>query len=105
MAWKKTCNEVGGRGGSKLQALLLGRDNYDRSQQLRQEAQTQLNRGDVYTGNNAINEAAALEQTDELLNPAAQEFNKFVAAVPPAGREGPSVIYHLKTRPEWAREM
>ncbi|HSI32636.1 MAG TPA: DUF4139 domain-containing protein [Tepidisphaeraceae bacterium] len=95
---------VGGRGGKGAQqgagqSLTLGRENYDRSQQLRQEGQVQLNRGDLYTGNTAINEAAALEQTEELLNPALMDFNKAMSPhLVAAGREGPSVIYHLKTR-------
>ncbi len=90
----------GGGGGSAAGrgTLTLGRDNYDQSQKLRGEAQSQFNSGNISVGNNAINEAAALEQTEELLNPTVGDFNKQLAAAPPSVREGPSVIYHLKSK-------
>lgn len=79
-------------------SLTLGRANYDQSQKLRQQAQTELNGNNSYVGGTIINEAAALEQTEELLNPVAVDFNNKLAALPPGPRDGPSVIYHLKSK-------
>jgi hypothetical protein len=79
-------------------SLTLGRANYDQSQKLRAQAQTELNGNNSYVGGTIINEAAALEQTEELLNPVAVDFNNKLAAIPPGPRDGPSVIYHLKSK-------
>ncbi|MDB5323274.1 MAG: hypothetical protein JWN40_4905 [Phycisphaerales bacterium] len=79
-------------------SLTLGRANYDQSQQLRAQAQRELNGNNSYVGGTIINEAAALEQTEELLNPVALDFNNKLAAIPPGPRDGPSVIYHLKSK-------
>jgi hypothetical protein len=89
---------VGGGGGAGPSSLTLGRANYDQSQRLRQEAQVQLNGNNSYIGGTIINEAAALEQTEELLNPVAIDFNNKLQAIPPGPRDGPSVIYHLKSK-------
>jgi hypothetical protein len=89
---------VGGGGGAGPSNLTLGRANYDQSQKLRAEAQNQLNGNNSYVGGTIINEAAALEQTEELLNPAAIDFNDKLRSIPPGPREGPSVIYHLKSK-------
>ncbi len=79
--------------------LTLGRANYDQSQKLRQQAQVELNGNNSYVGGSIINEAAALEQTDELLNPTAVDFNDTNKhGIPNAAREGPSVVYHLKSK-------
>lgn len=80
--------------------LTLGRANYDQSQKLRQQAQVELNGNNSYVGGSIINEAAALEQTDELLNPTAVDFNNDANkhGIPNAAREGPSVVYHLKSK-------
>jgi hypothetical protein len=89
----------GGGGGAPGQSpLTLGRANYDQSQQLRAQAQKELNGNNSYVGGTIINEAAALEQTEELLNPVAVDFNNKLAAIPPGPRDGPSVIYHLKSK-------
>jgi hypothetical protein len=88
----------GGGGGAGPSSLTLGRANYDQSQKLRAEAQNQLNGNNAYVGGTIINEAAALEQTEELLNPAAIDFNDKLRSIPPGPREGPSVIYHLKSK-------
>jgi hypothetical protein len=90
----------GGAAAPQGAGLTLGRANYDQSQKLRQQAQTELNTGNLAIGNNTINEAAALEQTDELLNPVSVDFNdnKFLRANAPSPREGPSVVYHLKSK-------
>ena len=94
----KRAGGVGG-GGPAPSNLTLGRANYDQSQKLRQEAQLQLNGNNSYVGGTIINEAAALEQTDELLNPAAVDLNDNTKrGIPPGQREGPSVIYHLKSK-------
>jgi len=71
--------------------LTLGRANYDQSQKLRQQAQVELNGNNSYVGGTIINEAAALEQTDELLNPAAGDFNNDVNKTnPPAPAKAPA---------------
>lgn len=89
---------IGGR-GKPVPTAVLGRANYDQSQKLRQEAQFNLNGGNLSFGNTAINEAAALEQTDELLNPMANDVNRLVQGGAPVNpREGPSVTYHLKSK-------
>jgi uncharacterized protein (TIGR02231 family) len=88
----------GGGGANGPGSLTLGRANYDQSQQLRAQAQKELNGNNSYVGGTIINEAAALEQTEELLNPVAVDFNNKLAAIPPGPRDGPSVIYHLKSK-------
>jgi hypothetical protein len=94
-----TINKRAGTNNGPAANLTLGRENYDQSQKLRQQAQVELNGNNSYVGGTIINEAAALEQTDELLNPTAVDFtdnNKH--GIPNAAREGPSVVYHLKSK-------
>ena len=72
------------------------------AQQMRRQSQQGFNGGSYALGNTIINSAAALEQTDELLNPAISgklslgTTAGFAAVDPAARREGPSVTYHLK---------
>lgn len=70
----------------------LGTDNYLYSQTLRRQAQTELNANRGAAGWQFNNDAAALEQTAELL----QKDDERAAPVGP--REGQSVTYHLKSR-------
>lgn len=69
------------------------RDNLAMGQQLRRQAQAELNRNSTIVGNLYNNDAAAAEQTVELLQ--ADELVQGKASVQ---REGPSVSYHLKSR-------
>ena len=64
------------------------RDNIFSSQQLRKQAQVELNSNRGEAGWQFNNDAAALEQTNELLAGDVQPGDKH--------REGPSVTYHLK---------
>src|SRR5262249_10941495 len=76
----------------------------DQSRELRQKAQVERFGNRVEAGKNFINEAAALEQTDELL---AKNDEKLVDPMPflpqtlaaaTTTHEGPSVTYHLRSR-------
>ncbi|HEX8915163.1 MAG TPA: mucoidy inhibitor MuiA family protein [Humisphaera sp.] len=67
------------------------RDNIQMGQVLRKQAQIALNGNSTVVGNAFNNDAAALEQTAELLQ--SDEAEK--AFVP---KEGPSVTYHLKSK-------
>lgn len=67
------------------------RDNESNSRKLRQQAQVELNANGTITGWQLNNDAAALEQTNQLL---AVDDRQEGAKV----REGPSVTYHLKAR-------
>jgi uncharacterized protein (TIGR02231 family) len=96
---------IGGRGpaGQKAGSFAstqptLGRANYDQAQVLRRQAQQEFIGNNAQMGFNTVNEAAALEQTDELLNPTAVDFNDKLRAAPPGPRDGPSVTYHLKSK-------
>jgi Domain of unknown function (DUF4139) len=76
----------------------------DQSRELRQKAQQELLGNRTETGKAFINEAAALEQTDELLarkDDNADHEDAQVADSAPAAtaaHEGPSVTYHLRSR-------
>jgi hypothetical protein len=102
---------MGGRGMANMMSGPQGGVNRfpeqgfrDKSRDLRQKAQIELlgNRND--TGKAFINEAAALEQADELLarkDDAADNEDAQAPAAPPAAtaaHEGPSVTYHLRSR-------
>lgn len=67
--------------------------NVGQAKQMRAEAQRELNRRNLDVGAFGLNEAAALEQTNELL---AREEDLREARS--AAMEGPSVTYRLKTR-------
>ena len=79
--------------------LLLGAQNREQSQALRQQAQQQIIGNKIEEGGAIINEAAALEQTEELL---AAQKDEPVAGEPLApvvvSHEGPSVTYHLRSK-------
>jgi uncharacterized protein (TIGR02231 family) len=66
------------------------RDNVYNSQQLRKQAQHELITNNGTVGWQLNNDAAALEQTNELLAVEVQKGEKV--------REGPSVTYHLKSK-------
>jgi hypothetical protein len=94
---------MAGMGGMDL-ALKSSQMIRDQSRELRQKAQQELIGNRVETGKAFINEAAALEQADELL---AKKDEKEGAAEPDkpnaapgttATLEGPSVTYHLRAR-------
>ncbi len=76
----------------------------DQSRALRKKAQNELMGNRVEEGKNFINEAAALEQADELLAAKDDKSEKEEKAGAPADsaatttREGPSVTYHLRAR-------
>ena len=76
----------------------LGRDNYDYRQTLRRQAQVELNRNKSSAGWWLNNDAAALEQTAELLTK--EEDVDAGNGFGPGGipREGPSVTYRLKSK-------
>jgi hypothetical protein len=88
---------TGGKAAATTQPM-LGRGNFDYSQNLRRQAQKEFVDNQSAMGLNTINQAAAIEQTDELLNPASGEFNEAFKAMPAGAREGPSVTYHLKSK-------
>jgi uncharacterized protein (TIGR02231 family) len=89
---------MGGMGGGQ------GRMFRDQSRELRQKAQAELLGNRVEAGKNFINEAAALEQADELLakkddgpeNQKPEQPEALAAAT--TTHEGPSVTYHLRSR-------
>jgi uncharacterized protein (TIGR02231 family) len=98
---------MGGMGGSMGMMATGGRATQmfrDQSRELRQKAQAELLGNRVEAGKNFINEAAALEQTDELLarkdekaeNQAPEKPQVLAAAT--TSHEGPSVTYHLRSR-------
>jgi hypothetical protein len=76
----------------------------DQSRELRQKAQQELLGNRTEAGKAFINEAAALEQTDELLARKDDNADKEEAqmrdapASATAAHEGPSVTYHLRSR-------
>src|SRR5262249_34575543 len=76
----------------------------DQSRELRQKAQAELLGNRVEAGKNFINEAAALEQADELLAKKDDQSENQkptqpeVIAAATATNEGPSVTYHLRSR-------
>ena len=76
----------------------------DQSRELRQKAQQELLGNRTEAGKAFINEAAALEQTDELLARKDDNADKEEAQMPDApaaataAHEGPSVTYHLRSR-------
>lgn len=85
----------GGRGGP---ALTLGADNRAQSQQLRQEAQRDLNfNNDLRGANGRFNTAAALEQTEDLFG-VDRDNLKLARGGDGQQREGPSVTYHLSSK-------
>jgi len=94
----------GGRaGGMGGMASMNGQFFRDQSRELRQKAQTELIGNRVEAGKNFINEAAALEQADELLARKDGKAEDAEQASTPADsatttREGPSVTYHLRAR-------
>jgi hypothetical protein len=97
----------GGMGGSMGMMSMGRRDGQmfrDQSRGLRQRAQAELLGNRVEAGKNFINEAAALEQADELLakkdekgeNQEPDRAGMLAAAT--TTHEGPSVTYHLRSR-------
>jgi len=80
--------------GAREESERLLRDNLsgnkEKSSELRQQAQTEFNRRKDSAGGIYVNEAAAIEQTAQLLDTD--------DAQSPATREGPTVTYHLKNR-------
>jgi uncharacterized protein (TIGR02231 family) len=80
---------------SKAQAPLVGAGAYSRISELRQQVQRSSLLNDYDAVNRGSNEAAAVCQTDELLNSARLAGGVVAAA---AQCEGPSVTYHLKTK-------
>jgi uncharacterized protein (TIGR02231 family) len=102
---------MGGRGMANMMSGPQGGVNRfpaqglrDQSRELRQKAQIELLGNRNETGKAFINEAAALEQADELLarkDDAADNEDAQAPAAPPAAtaaHEGPSVTYHLRSR-------
>jgi hypothetical protein len=98
---------MGGMGGSMGMTATGGRATQmfrDQSRELRLKAQAELLGNRVEAGKNFINEAAALEQSDELLarkdekaeNQAPEKPQALAAAT--TSHEGPSVTYHLRSR-------
>jgi hypothetical protein len=86
----------GGGGGAAGPAIRseVARDNYVKARQLRAQAQMDLNRNKTESGWAGNNEAAALEQTSELLAADEAQLKRDVGAV----AEGPSVTYHLPAK-------
>ena len=80
------------------QLPMLGKENRDRVQQLRQQGQQSAVANDFVQSRLRYNEAAALCQTDELLGPPTTAGAGGIAAEAFASREGPSVTYHLKSK-------
>jgi hypothetical protein len=96
---------MGGAGGMGLGGLVLNSTQFrDQSRDLRRKAQKELISNNFAVGGTYINEAAALEQTDELLaRKDDREEKRARQGVPvdePAivTHEGPSVTYHLRAR-------
>jgi uncharacterized protein (TIGR02231 family) len=76
-------------------ALVLGTQNFELSRALRIKAQKELLGNNTVVGGAYINEAAALEQTQELL---AKKDDDDASKGVAIAREGPSVTYHLRTK-------
>jgi Domain of unknown function (DUF4139)/N-terminal domain of unknown function (DUF4140) len=99
---------MGGMGGSMGMMSAGGRVGQlfrDQSRELRQKAQVELLGNRVEAGKNFINEAAALEQADELLAKKDdskvenhEEERAAMLAAATTTHEGPSVTYHLRSR-------
>jgi hypothetical protein len=94
---------MGGMGGA-MESKQMSNLFRDQSQALRKKAQEELIGQRAEAGKQFINEAAAFEQTEELLarkddqadaEPAEQRRDVAGAVV---AREGPSVTYHLRSR-------
>ncbi len=90
-----TTSTAGDRTKAPAQVPLVGAGAYERISQIRQEVQKRSLANDYDGVNRGSNEAAALCQTDELLN-GARIAGVVVEAA--AQCEGPSVTYHLKTK-------
>ncbi len=103
--------KIGGRGWANMMSGPQGGVNRspaqglrDQSRELRQKAQIELLGNRNETGKAFINEAAALEQADELLARKDDAADKEEAQMPDAtaaataAHEGPSVTYHLRSR-------
>src|SRR5262249_29819057 len=96
--------QSGGGGMGGLGAERMSQMFRDQSRELRQKAQQELIGNRTESGKAFINEAAALEQADELLarkedkagNEDVQKVRAADAAT--AAHEGPSVTYHLRSR-------
>jgi hypothetical protein len=98
-----TLNSSAGAGmaGFGADGAALGRQFRDQSLSLRKKAQKELIDNNVKLGGVYINEAAALEQCEELLvalkkDEAGAADAKVEASA--SNREGPSVTYHLRAR-------
>ena len=98
---------MGGMGGGGMGGMRSSQMFRDQSRELRQKAQRELIVNNPEGGKAFINDAAALEQADELLAKAddredkkseAQSARKPEAPASTASHEGPSVTYHLKAR-------
>jgi hypothetical protein len=77
----------------------LQMDNFEKAKQLRGQAGQEYNKKDAQSGGRLINDAAALEQTNEFLWTSRDEI-LHAQKKNPAGinREGQSVTYHLNAR-------
>lgn len=99
---------AGGMGGGGMgmggRAEDLSKQLRGQSQSLRDRANKEMIGNNKKAGENAINEAAALEQTDELLARKDDRDDKAEPKRPEppdastAAHEGPSVTYHLRSR-------
>lgn len=88
-----------GRGGVGAAPLTLGDENRARSQQLRQEAQRDINfSNNLALANGRFNSAAALEQAEDLFGATQAVQSLRIAGAGVAQREGPSVTYHLNSK-------
>lgn len=82
----------GGMGGP-----ILGTQNVEMSRSLRAKAQQELITNNLKVGGAYINEAAALEQTEELLS-RKEDRDATQKAAGGINPEGPSVTYHLRSK-------
>ncbi len=90
----------GGMGGIAVnggQLKLRSDDNRRQAEQLRQEAQVLANSMNKVDAQQRFNDAAAWEQSDEIMNPDAVAIAQGGRAVP-AFREGQSVTFHLERK-------
>jgi uncharacterized protein (TIGR02231 family) len=75
------------------------KDNFDKAQGLRQQSAQEYNKRQPQEGGKLVNDAAALEQTNEILWTSRDELLAARLRLGKGGpREGQSVTYHLATR-------
>ena len=100
---------MGGMGMMDGTSMAAADELRDQSRSLREQAQKQMISNNAEAGGAIINEAAALEQTEELLAKAKDDRDEQKPGETGAGpvappetatvhREGPSVTYHLRAR-------